>query len=290
MVLFSSTGGGPLRVQGPSQFDMEGTQRAYILSDRHVPYWIEAAISDTDGTVFAWYHHEPRDVCPTGFTIPKIGALVSHDGGQSFEDLGIILESSEPAKCDSLNGFFAGGHGDFSVVLDPTRQFYYFNYTNYGGPRESQGVAMARMAYEDRFDPVGKVYKFDGSDWTEPGVGGKVLPMFPAKVAWERPDADSFWGPSVHWNTYLERWVMLLNRSCCASGWPQEGIYVSFSDDITNPNAWTQPEKILGAVAFPNAWYPQVLGLEPGGTDKEAGEVARFYLRGISVWEIVFHK
>ena len=35
-------------------------------------------------------------------------------------------------------------------------------------------------------------------------------------------------------------------------------------------------------------FYPQVLGYGPRGTDTEAGKFARFYLKGISRWEIEF--
>ena len=35
--------------------------------------------------------------------------------------------------------YFSGGHGDFSVVLDREQKFFYFLFTNYGGPVETQG-------------------------------------------------------------------------------------------------------------------------------------------------------
>jgi hypothetical protein len=37
--------------------------------------------------------------------------------------------------------------------------------------------------------------------------------------------------------------------------------------------------------------YPQVIGLQPSeGTDKEAGERARFFMSGVSQHEIVFER
>jgi hypothetical protein len=81
---------------------------------------------------------------------------------------------------------------------------------------------------------------------------------------------------------------MLLNRSCCEPGFPSEGIYVSFNPDLGDPTGWTPPAKILdGSQAD---WYPQVIGIEPGGTDTVAGEVARFFMKGESHWEIVFSR
>jgi hypothetical protein len=80
--------------------------------------------------------------------------------------------------------------------------------------------------------------------------------------------------------------VTLLNRSCCEPGWPSEGIYVSFNPDLSRPAAWTAPKKVLSREQ--STWYPAVIGLEPGGTDKVAGEVARLYVGGDSHWKIVF--
>jgi hypothetical protein len=39
-------------------------------------------------------------------------------------------------------------------------------------------------------------------------------------------------------------------------------------------------------------WYPQVIGLDglAAGTDKEAGEVARFYMSGVSDFLVRFIK
>jgi hypothetical protein len=254
--------------------------------------WMEAAWADDDGTVFGWYHHEPAELYEdSALTAPKIGAVVSFDGGRTIHDLGFVLESGDPLNAEALNGCFTGGHGDFSVILDHERQYFYFFFTNYGGPEESQGVVVARMAYADRFDPVGKVFKYHQGAWFEAGVGGTMTPIFPAARAWENIDPDSFWGPAIHWNTYLNRYVMLLNHTFGEPGWWQEGVYISYAPDLSRPDTWSSPGRILDADAFPSwgLWYPQVMGLEPGGTDSLAGQTARFYLAGRSRWEIVFY-
>ena len=115
-----------------------------------------------------------------------------------------------------------------------------------------------------------------------------MTPIFPARTAWQTRDTDAFWGPSVHWNTYLTRYVMLMNRSCCAPEWPQEGIYISYATDLADPAAWSPPTRLLAG----GDWYPQVIGLDAGRreTDKLAGQVARFYMHGKSVHEIVFER
>jgi hypothetical protein len=273
----------PLISEGAAQSAPLKVRPVLLNSFTHYPLWIEATWVDDDGTLYAWYHHEMW-VCKNGLSVPEIGALVSKDGGHSFSDLGIILDSGDSTDCNAGNGIFAGGHGDFTVLLDPWRLYFYFYFGNYGGP--SQGIAAARLPFSARTRPVGQVSKYYQHSWTEPGLGGRVTAILPARVPWNRVDTDSFWGPSLHWNTYLNQYVMLLNRACCTPGWPSEGIYISFNPDISSPDSWSTPAKILGQEDA--QWYPQVIGLRPDGTDKLAGRVARFYMKGESHWRIVF--
>lgn len=276
---------------GGNQFSQSATQQVRIDRTDHLPMWIESVWQDSDGTLHGWYHHEPAGVCPgSKLTAPEIGAVVSHDGGLSFEDLGLVLTSGDPVNCGARNGFFAGGNGDFSVILDRKQEYFYFLFDNYGGPLSGQGVALARMAFADRAQPAGAVWKYFRGDWTEPGLGGQLTPVFPASVGWEQPNTDSYWGPSVHWNTYLETYVVLLSHACCKPQWPQEGIYIAFNPDLADPGAWTKPVKLLGKVDYDAGYYPQVIGTDPEGADTLAGQQARFYVHGRSNWEIVFSK
>lgn len=285
--LYNSTGDGPLLSKGPDQFRLERGTLSAIARQRPWPTWIEAVWVDPTGVILAWYHQEHENVCGAQRPAqPWIGAAMSYDGGKKFFDAGIILSSNEPVDCSSQNGYFAGGHGDFSVVLDREQKYFYFLFSNYGGPVASQGVVIARMAYEDRFHPVGSVLKYHEGQWTQPGVGGRVTALFPAKVSWQKENTDSFWGPSIHWNTHLQSYVVLMNRSCCTTGFPQEGIYAAFNADLSNPSGWTKPKKILGDVG----WYPQVLGTGPRGTDSLVGKEARLYVYGQSRWKVIFRR
>lgn len=271
---------------GGNQFSL-GQARAVALDHyNHTPLWIEAAWQDEDGALYAWYHYESGQTCDGKLTVPRIGALVSHDGGLSFTDLGIIIESGDPPDCSAENGYFAGGTGDFSVIPDQTHTYFYFLFGNYGGDPGSQGVAIARMAFKDRDNPTGAVWKYYAGAWNAPGLDGPVTPIFPVAASWNSATPDAFWGPSVHWNTYLHRYVVLLNHTCCAAGWPQEGIYITFNNDLGNPAGWSYPAKILDSAG----WYPQVLGMEPEGTDKLAGQAARLYVGGHSDWKMAFTK
>lgn len=273
---------------GSSQFYLETTEWVDGLRMMHLPFWIESVWKDPDGVLFGWYHHEPRDVCLNGLTAPQVGAAVSLDDGSTWQDLGIVMTAADPADCSARNGFFAGGHGDFSVIADQAGEYLYFYFGNYGGPVEGQGIAVARMAVSDRWGPAGAVWKWRDGDWGEPGLGGLVTPILPARVAWQLSNTDSYWGPSLHYNTHLGRYVMLLNRSCCGERWPQEGIYILYNGDVGNPESWSRPRKIIDEVGFGPGWYPQVIGLGDGETDSVAGKKARLYIHGISLWELEF--
>ena len=97
---------------------------------------------------------------------------------------------------------------------------------------------------------------------------------------------DVFWGPSIHWNTYLERYVMLLNRAK-DDVFGQEGIYVVVLADAGGSVAVDAPVKILNG----GTWYPQVIGTEAGtGTDRIAGKRARFFMTGRSERFIEFER
>jgi hypothetical protein len=288
LILFNSTGDGPIRSSGASQSQFDQSEPVILGYSSHRPYWIEATWVDSDDTVFAWYHHEPAGLCgqPSRLTAPKIGALVSYDGGESFRDLGIILETGYPIDCAAQNGYFAGGHGDFTVALSRDENYFYFLFSNYSGPLESQGVVLARLPFARRYNPVFAVEKWFEGGWNEPGLGGRVSAIFPARTTWSSAAADALWGPSVHYNRYLDKFVMLLNHSCCGAGWPQEGVYISYNSMLSNPSGWSEPVKLIDNVW----WYPQVLGYGPNGSDKVARRIARFWVYGKSEWEIVFDR
>jgi hypothetical protein len=151
------------------------------------------------------------------------------------------------------------------------------------------------MAWADRDDPVGKIETWNQRTWlpgrrfVRPGPEDSLIetwfyplavPLYRVMESWHDDDThvDAYWGPSVHWNMHLEQYVMLLNRAKDAD-WTQEGVYIAFSPRLDDPTAWSAPQKVLNG----GSWYPQVTGLEPGaGTDKVAGEWARFFMAGRS--------
>jgi hypothetical protein len=82
------------------------------------------------------------------------------------------------------------------------------------------------MPYVDRDKPVGKVMKWHNGEWSEPGVWGHVTPVFPAERDYHKPNGAMFWGPAMHWNNYLQMYVMVLNHAMDTK-LTEDGIYIS---------------------------------------------------------------
>jgi hypothetical protein len=262
--------------------------------------WMEAVVEDVDGTLYGYYHNEnSATMCPgSGKVIPRIGAARSDDHGLSWRPLGLVLEAPPGSfDCTTNDMYFVGGVGDFSVQLDAESRDLYIFYSQYS--RRTQGVGVARLAWADRDNPVGKAMVFANGAWlparaftfssgTTRWSYPSGVPIFPAREPWNDDDTevDAFWGPAVHWNLYLERYVMLLNHAK-DTNWRQDGIYVSFNRRLDDPAGWSAPVKILSG----GRWYPQVMGIETGsGTDKVAGRWARFFMGGTSEHMIQFIK
>jgi hypothetical protein len=270
----------PYRSEGRSVWRLEDPIGVIFRGGVTGPRWMESVIQDEDGTLYGYYHFEPARVCATGTkTAPRIGAVRSRDGGLSWDDLGIIIAApSGERHCATENLYFVAGEGDFSAVLDRERQYVYFVYSSYALATESQGIAVARVAWSDRDNPPGRVRKWRSGSWGSPGVNGRGTPVYPARGSWHEGATDTFWGPSVHWNTHLGLYVILMARASDPA-WTTQGIYVAYATRLDDPRTWTPPRLLLEG----GAWYPQVMGLERGsGTDSFAGAFARFFMGGRS--------
>lgn len=258
--------------------------------------WIESVHQEADGMLYGWYHNEPAHLFPDSYhvgrqfplTAPLIGAVASYDNGDTWDDLGLVLTSPpDQLNLEAHNFWFAGGNGDFSVILDRKKEYFYFLFGTYYKDVSQQGISIARMRYEDRGCPVGKVWKWHEGAWEQPGLRGKVTPVIPVSADWYDPAApDTFWGPSVHWNTAINQFVILMNRAIDPR-WKQDGIYISFTKNLGDPNSWTEPVKILEETG----WYPQVVG-DAGKceTEREAGSDLRVFIHGESKYTIRFER
>jgi hypothetical protein len=304
LVAFASWGGAPVRMAGPNIESLQVTGDLAIIPHPGNGIWFESVIADeTDTTWYAYYHDElPAYACGRpDRSIPRIGAAISTDRGVTWHNLGIILEAPSGSEvCGSSNAYVFGGVGDVSAMVDREWKDVYFYFSNYGRDPRTQGVVLARLAWADRDAPRGRVAIWQDGVWLSP-VRKPLTGIDDSPVEWEypagtplvrptspwhdgRPAADAFWGPSIHWNTSLERYVMLLNRSR-DEAFTNEGVYVSFASRLDDPRAWSAPQKIVNG----GGWYPQVAGPEPGtGTDRQMGRRARFFVTGRSTRYIEF--
>jgi len=266
---------------------------------------MESVVVDDNGTWYGYYRMEvPAEQCGRpDRTLPRIGAARSADNGETWDDLGIILEAPPGwYDCNTTNQYFVGGVGDVSAMLDHRSKHLYLYFTQYSKPRSAQGVALARLAWADRDAPVGRVSVFNDGAWlpAEPrvndGENGDTrlewvypagTPLVAVDHPWHAVDAavDAFWGASVHWNPSLQLYVMLLNRTRDEQ-FTQEGTYVSFARRLDNPAAWTTPMKIVDGESL----SPQVIGAESGDSgDRRAGARARLFLGGASGTYVEFN-
>lgn len=293
MFILNSTGH-PVRSSGTDVEHMTRGGEIVYNAWRDGGRWIESVHQEADGTLFGWYHNEPAHLIGEEWqqgrqfrlTAPFIGAVVSYDNGIHWDDLGLVLAGGpETLNVNAHNYWFAGGNGDFSVILDRQGQYFYFLFGTYYKDVTQQGIALARMAYSDLRSPVGKVMKWHNGGWSEPGLNGAVTPILPVKADWYSPEPDTFWGPSVHWNQEIGQYVILMNRAIDPR-WKQDGIYLSLTTDLSDPNSWTPPLKILDE----KGWYPQVVGSNYADreTEREAGAFSRLFIHGESKYTIRF--
>lgn len=284
---FTSVNGMPSRLTGASLGRLQHGGAATLVPDPGHGVWIQSIVPDEHGTWYGFYHHErPADACarPDRFIL-RLGAARSRDQGRTWHDLGIILEAApDTFACASPNLYVAGGVGDVSAMLAPNRMDVFLFFSQYSRVPAQQGVAVARFAWADRDAPAGRVMVWVDGAWLPSSRAG--APLWAVSKPWHdaSTEADAFWGPSVHWNRYLERYVMLLNRAR-DEDFNNDGIYISYARTLRDPRQWTRPRKILDR----GGWYPQVAGLDPiTGTDREAGRRARFLLQGHSEYYLDF--
>jgi hypothetical protein len=77
-------------------------------------------------------------------------------------------------------------------------------------------------------------------------------------------------------------------QGCWTKG---DGVYISFNFCIWDPDSWSTPEFFVDSfpIGLP-PWYPQVIGMGTGETDKIAGEYARVFRAGRSDYIVQFIK
>ena len=208
---------------------------------------------DSDGHYAGFFHaesHWPGD----GIAYKSVGVVYSDDFGVTWNDpQPIVVDETAKPETPEWSGL-----GDGCVIWEPktSRYICYYQAKSTIG---QNNLCMA--ASSDRRGAPGTWKKWDGKDFTieardsETGLGGRNV-----AIANLRRIAGA--NPSVMWNTFLNRWVIVY------AGW-DKCVYMSFSDDGI---VWDVPQKILGDDA--TAWYPNLIGSEG---DLVGGEYVKLY-------------
>ncbi len=181
--------------------------------------------------------------------------------------------------------------------------YLYVFYSQYVERDGGVGVTAARMPWASRDAPKGELAVWNTGSWlpavrveaetstADSWVYDVSTPVYPAANRWDDADRaiDVLWGPSVHWNTFLQvGYVMLLNRAVSAEFGSGGDLTWHTSRTCRNPKTWSTPTLLLEG----GAWY--TAGHRPlprhGDRASSRAETARFYMAGRSEYIIRFGK
>jgi len=298
--VFRSDGEGPSQISAGALNELVGknfvktkADRRNILKTDAAGLWFESVIADSTGKLYACYHAEYGN--GSGKNHPRIGMQVSADGGDTWRDLGLILQTPENTDHPATpNKFFRGGNGDCSCILDARQEYLYFFFSQYSREQRDQGICTARMRWADRDAPAGRVNKWSNGKWQSPSLSGEATPFLANKgdIHGAVGQVDFWWRPSIHWNSHIQRHVILLNRATDKDWANTQGqwSWYTVAPDLANPTSWGTPQPLPFAAGDGGGWYPQVIGSDASmrETDKLAGRSARLFVGGNSKWEILF--
>lgn len=171
----------------------------------------------------------------------SIGVAYSSDNGQTWTKGEKILSVEYPKPSDPR----WSGLGDACVVYDEKRRHFMCYYSAY---IHGEDYKMSMAVSNDPAGAPGTWQKWDGQDFTITGTNPKTgTGGTDHKIVGLSSHAGA--NPSVMWNRFLERWVMVY------AGW-DEVLYMSASvDGIT----WERPIA-LSNIEEETARYPNLIG------------------------------
>lgn len=212
--------------------------------------WLMSVFRMSGDSLIGFYHAEdhwyPHTVCSDCMGWKSIGVCYSYDNGFSWEDGGQTITSHIPRPESPEHG----GIGDICVVRDTVNTGWICFYQN---------DYICAAASSDPLGRPGTWHKYYEGSFSEPGLGGQNTFL---------PGLDTHPGtsPSVHYNTYLEKWVIVWG----GWAWVPFDIFISASVDLIH---WETPRSVVSSVDGGFAWYPTIIG----ETNVKAGKEARLY-------------
>jgi hypothetical protein len=173
----------------------------------------------------------------------SMGMAISRDNGFTWRNKGQFITSSKTKPTTPT----WGGAADGSIIWHEPDQRWICYYSSH------------KMAISEHPEGLpGTWFKYyEGNFSTQPGLGGETTEI-------EGLKSVAGANPSVHYNTYLEMWIMVFHSwSGCH--------YISSSMDAYE---WSTPQEILCSEHEDGrTWYPTIIG----ESNVLAGETARLY-------------
>lgn len=206
------------------------------------------------GSYVGFFHAESHWDA-SGTAHKSIGVAYSDDYGATWRDPQPIITDKDPKPATPA----WTGLGDGCVVWDSRNSRYVCYYQG----KVASGANTLCMAAS--FDPAGAPgtwKKWDGNGFTIEACDGKTG-LGGENIAIDNLTSMSGANPSVMWNTYLEKWVMVY------ATWGKR-VVITYSEDALH---WSKPVKILGSIKSP-AWYPNLIGADG---DLTGGETVKIY-------------
>lgn len=215
-----------------------------------------------DGRLACFFHAEShfKDVQVTAYK--SIGVSYSADGGRTWDKGTMILSGPNAKPVVAESGGRSYGLGDGCVVWN---EKYGKWICYYCGARDGNTDYMLCMAASsDPSAAPGTWKKWDGKDFTIEGcnsstrLGGKDVPV-------DGLSKIKGGNPSVSWNTYLKKWIMVYHS------WSREVILSTSVDGL----AWDTPQVLVRKDMEPLLCVmPNIIGSEG---DLLSGKEFRLY-------------
>jgi hypothetical protein len=215
--------------------------------------WLMSVCRTGPNDLAGFYHAEdwnwPGYFNPAGnsnnIAWKSMAFCTSTNNGETWSKAGQFLTSSTHKP--SVPTW--GGTGDGCVVYDKANARWVCFYS---------GTWIIYAAISTNAIPLpGTWKKYHNGSFSTPGLGGQETPVPVLSLV---PGAN----PSVHFNTCLQKWVMVWEAS------DGSGLYLSTSVNLLN---WTTPKPLVTVTYPEQAWYATIIG----SSDVEASSNAMLY-------------
>lgn len=224
--------------------------------------WAIGMHSLMDGRMACFFHAESHFESVLVTAYKSIGVSYSSDGGRTWDKGTMILSGPNPKPADPEAGGRSYGLGDGCVVWN---EKYGKWICYYCGARDGNtDYLLCMAASSDPSAAPGTWKKWDGKDFTiegcnaSTGLGGKDVPV--AGLSQIKGG-----NPSVSWNTYLNKWIMVYHSRS------REVIFSTSADGI----AWSAPQVLVSKEMEPKLCVmPNLIGEEG---DLKSGKEFRLY-------------